>query len=51
MIVCVVDTIFSIMAGFLVFSCLGILANDLNTTVANLLEPSKYKLKLDEMHS
>ena len=49
MIVCVVDTIFSIMAGFLVFSCLGILANDLNTTVENLLEPSKYKNKLNKI--
>ena len=42
MIVCLVDTLFSIMAGFLMFSCLGILANDLNTTVDNnLLDSSK----------
>ena len=41
MIICLVDTLFSVLAGFTVFSTLGILAKELNTTVENVVESSK----------
>ena len=43
-IVCVVDTLFSVQAGFLMFSSLGILASELNTTISNLVDSSKYRV-------
>ena len=44
--ICLADTLFSVLAGFLVFSSLGILARELNTTVTDVVESSKLLLKV-----
>ena len=42
--VCLGDTLMSVMAGFSVFAMMGVLATELNTSVDNVITSGKYYL-------